>query len=200
MAGYSGDIAAANEALLLELKEALGARGFGNVSKFSDTWPDWRCPGCGRTKAEFARLDKNGNLLCATVSHHDHFENCVYKVLDLAAFSRMNQILRRFAPALVCNDCNVAEPAAKAAVGAPAEFSFAPYEIAYFIEVSPNRPHTLRRDRALAAYQAAVPGMALLGEMLRAARAAIDGAPEHVAGPVGRVLAAIRDKTQHGEE
>lgn len=150
----------------------MGARGFGNVMGFSKVPIDWRCPICCRSKAEMARLDKNGNLLCAIPEHHDHFADEAYDRLgDMVDEGGQMKIViansfARFRPVYVCNDCNVVDCNAKCSVGAPSYFSFAPHEIACFIKVSPNQPHQLRPDAAQEVYDAAKHTMKILARRL----------------------------------
>jgi hypothetical protein len=200
MPAGGGDIVALeNEELLRSLIETLGARGTGNVAGFSKVGIYWRCPACGRSKAEIARLDKNGNLLCAIVSHHDHFHD-FEPGLEGAGAGAAYVVLARFQPTLICNDCNVVDAAAKKMVGAPGYFSFAPYEIAYFINVARNEGHKVDLAKAHTAYAAAQPGVGLLEEMLANARAGGDRGPEHISEPVNRVLAAARARMKPGGE
>lgn len=74
--------------------------------------------------------------------------------------------LARFPRTLICGDCNVAEPAAKKIVEAPAEFSFAPFEIAQFIIVSDHSGHRLDADKVVEVFEAAKPSMRLLYKRL----------------------------------
>lgn len=204
MAGAFGDNVAlfriSNEDLLSSLQGSLGARGPGNVANFFKTEPWWHCPACCRSKPEIARLDKNGNLLCAIVSHHDHFAEYAAGDLEGAAWSLAELVLRRFPPTLICNDCNVVDSAAKKAIEAPGEFSFAPFEIAYFINVTRNAPHTVDRERAQTAYDCARLSVQLLREMLAETKAQQDGGPEHMSGPLNRVLTSVRARMKLGSE
>lgn len=195
-----------NARLLCELKEARKADAFGNIARFFEVEPDWRCPACCRSKQEIARGDKNGNLLCAIVQHHDHFGDFAEEMLDLRRLEdwtvarAIRESLVRFAPTLVCDDCNVADPRAKLIVEERRPFSFAPYEIASFIRAKPNAPHDLDHDRVRAAHDAAQPAMALLGMRLREAlavrRNAGGDAWEHISAPAARVLANARLRAQ----
>lgn len=150
----------------------MGAQGFGNVMGFSKVPVDWRCPVCCRSKAEMARLDKNCNLLCAIPSHHDHFADEAYDRLKSAGDENWQmrtafaESFSRFPPTLVCNDCNIADVQAKSSVGAPSYFSFAPHEIACFIEVKPNQPHQLKPAAAQEMYESLKPTMRILARRL----------------------------------
>jgi hypothetical protein len=104
---------------------------------------------------------------------------------------------------MICGDCNVAEPAAKAIVKAPAMFSFTPYEIAIFIDVTPNRPHVVDPVRAALAFEAAKPAMKLLADKLRAiikVRNGDEDAWEPLAGPAWRVIKDARRNMKDGAE
>jgi hypothetical protein len=195
--------AEANARLLNQLEKQTGAAGLGAICGFFAVEASWRCPCCYRLKAEIVRLDKNDNLCCPVVEHHDHFEECVAKIIDYRgigtlARQSLDQSFVRFQPTMICGDCNVAEPVAKAIVEAPAAFSFTPYEIATFIDVTLNRPHVVDPDRAALAYKAAEPAMNLLGNKLRALREIVkvkDGdkdAWEPLAGPAWRVIKDAR--------
>jgi hypothetical protein len=159
--------------LLLRLQERFYAKGFGSISNFFGVDHEWRCPSCFRSKPEIARLDKNENLLCALHDHHDHFWEEVSDKIDLRSYdwrarSAIEKSFSRFEPTLICSDCNVAEPAAKALVVAPRYFSFAPHEIASFIDVAVNVPHKIDMDRAVAVYAGAKPAMEILARRLKA--------------------------------
>jgi rubredoxin len=170
-----------NAHLLYELHHRFGASGFGAIHKFFQVDPDWRCPCCYRNKSEMARLDKNGDLLCAIHEHHDHFDQVITKMLPLEEvgdYSVRNSVingLTRFPPTQICNDCNVVEPAAKRAVGAEDKFSFTPYEISSFIIVAPNVPHKFDVGRVEKAYVTATEAMKLISERLREIRRAVRG-------------------------
>jgi hypothetical protein len=167
-------IAEDNAHLLYRLKADLNAVGFGKICNFFEVEPRWRCPCCFRAKEEFARLDKSENLLCRLVFHHDHFENCVRDMMDARrresewhAVCAIENSFIRFAPTLVCEDCNLAEAEAKRIVGAPKDFSFAPHEIASFITVTNNRPHEVCASRAREVFAAAEQAMRVIGKRLR---------------------------------
>ncbi len=68
----------------------------------------------------------------------------------------------RFGSVVICNDCNVAEPVGKKYADAPAHFTFAPFEIAIFINVKKNVPHTVDAERAKLAYGSARSSMKML--------------------------------------
>lgn len=198
-----------NARLLVDLRDRLGAKKFGSISNFFEVGVNWRCPCCYRSKPEIARLDKNSDLLCSLVLHHDHFDACVCEHLDLRDVAdwsvprAIEESLVRFSATLICSDCNVAEPAAKQMVEAPAAFSFAPYEIAGFITVTANAPHAVDADRAREVYEAARPSMKVLAARLRAIAKANETqgeAWEPAANAAWRVLQNVRRKMKDAAE
>lgn len=187
-----------NGALLVDLFLTLGARGLGKVGNFFEVSPDWRCPCCYRTKREMARLDKNGDLLCAIHDHHDHY--CERFDVDTRKLANgdwnfgnaVRDSLIRFPNTLICNDCNVAEPNAKKIVGAPTFFSFTPFEIAYFIDIE-DRKVTVNEKRAHRAYESAKSALQLIYERIQSITKAVDsGELEPLALTMGLVRARIQ--------
>jgi len=201
------DYAEENAHLLYRLRTDIGAKGFGSIANFFNVSHSWRCPCCLRSKQEIARLDKNENMLCAIHSHHDHFLDIVHdrvRTLARGNWEMSNSIvysLQRFPETMICNDCNVAEPVAKLKAGAPEAFSFAPHEIASFIVVTANEPHTVDPDRAQIVYEAVVPSMKILAERLREITKAVQSNGETFE-PLGaaawRVLKSINEKIKDG--
>lgn len=195
-----------NARLLIEIKEALGATGIGHIHGFFETHTTWRCPSCQRSKAEFARVDRNGRLLCSMHRHHDHFDTKVDEMLRPpksgavpdSRYSALRSSFMRFDYVLICNDCNVAEPVAKKLVGAPAYFTFAPHEIAHFIIVKGNAGHMVHPDRAQEAYEAAKPSMKLLAARLKEMADSIDKPAiadfEHAGVFLSRAISKISTK------
>jgi rubredoxin len=171
------DAAERNFRLLVGLAKQMGAKDFGAISNFFEVDVEWRCPCCYRAKPEIARLDKNQNLLCSIHEHHDHFWDELGEKVPLfdvhyPARQAIGDSFARFPPTRICSDCNVAEPDAKRLVGAPSYFTFAPYEIASFIIVSENSPHTVNEMVAVSVYEAAKPAMKLMARRLTAVTAA----------------------------
>lgn len=167
-----------NVRLLNDLKDRFGAIGFGKISNFFEVSENWRCPCCQRSKPEFARLDKNGELLCELHRHHDHFGDEAMRLISRDChFDGLRESFCRFPATLVCSDCNVAEPNAKNLVKAPSYFSFAPYEIAIFIDVRQGAGHEVDPAEAHRCFKAAIPAMQLLRERLNAI---IDAQNNHV--------------------
>lgn len=165
-----------NARLLCALKEQWNAKSIGAIHGFFETETMWQCPCCFRSKENIVRLDKNGALLCQLVRHHDHFSDMAYAKIPRLAIDRgavvVAQSFARFQEVLVCQDCNTADAAAKAVVGAPGPFSFAPHEIAGFIIVADNAPHKVDREAAVRIYASAVPTMEELAARLRSTMAA----------------------------
>lgn len=135
----------------------------------NDAWAStpmsWVCPCCQRDKPSIARLTPSGVLLCQLDYHHDHLQDLAKAIFrqenpwpeDVVARRQLGQaidscrgLIERFAIALVCNDCNAAEGAAKLALKAEihADFSFSPSEIARFISIKPGQPHQVDAERA----------------------------------------------------
>jgi len=145
-----------NARLAVDLALNLGATGTdsGTMSNFSAVPPDWRCPGCARSKHEIARLDKRGNLYCAIHSHHDHvYEGIAARVgfSVLSVDQDMGVILEsmiRFPTTDICMDCNMAEGRAKRMISAPEHFSFSPQEMRKFLEPSAGANHKINRGIA----------------------------------------------------
>ena len=112
----------------------------------------WRCPSCGRTKFEQLTWTKSrtGGIyiwLAPIVEHHDHS----------ADNYRQTVIARkpRFAPTLICFDCNIAEGRLKRMLKLPGNFSFSPTELNAIITGYPHRRVTEDLEMArLIAYAA----------------------------------------------
>jgi rubredoxin len=135
-----------------------------SLVELNDAWAQmrtrWSCPVCDREKFQIARLTDQNVLLCQLDVHHDHIADQAKEFWrtrlpeDLPdeisatrrrAFANIYPLIERFSRTLICNDCNAADAAMKAAIGAevPRHFSFSPSEIARFIIAAPNSPHLL---------------------------------------------------------
>jgi rubredoxin len=144
----------------------------------NDAWAStpmsWVCPCCQRDKPSIARLTPSGVLLCQLDYHHDHLQDrakAIFRqnnplpedVVDrrqlVQAMDSCRGLIERFATALVCNDCNAAEGAAKLALkpGVHADFSFSPSEIARFITAKPGQSHQVDAEHALQIWHEAQP-------------------------------------------
>lgn len=150
-----------------EIQKALGSDRLELNASWAWTPTDWCCPVCRRYKPEIARLTPAGVALCQLDRHHDHLGDEGLAILwrrqqkqpdrtrqDAlhSAISACMSLSERFHETLVCNDCNAADGAAKAALIGVVHpsFSFAPSEIARFISVAPNRPHEIDHEAAKA--------------------------------------------------
>ncbi len=200
--GLNGD---KNAHLLVHLVKKHGAIGLGAISGFFEVDENWCCPSCHRNKHEIARIDKNGNLLCQMVPHHDHLIDMTDKRVPtgeglewhdrLPAFS-VRENFRRFPETLICTDCNVVEGDAKKKIAAPKDFSFTPFEISTFIIVEPNRSHLIDLSKLEETYEKIKPSLGIYGDTLRGiskTQANPDGF-EQVGGAALRVMAALRRK------
>lgn len=137
-------------------------------ANWAETWTQWTCSCCQRTKVDIARPASNGVLLCRLEMHHDHLADYAGDLFD-----QRNQIVEgateqnskianargaaitltsRFSPTLICADCNAAEGEAKRLLGGAVAsfFSFCPSEISQFIRVAPNRKHEVDPRAAMA--------------------------------------------------
>jgi hypothetical protein len=196
-----------NAKLLVSLIRKFRALDLGSVCGFFEVDTRWCCPSCHRQKTDIARIDKNGNLLCALHWHHDHFSDFAQDKLphyreglkwdEALEYDSLRNSFTRFKETLICSDCNVAEGAAKVGVPTPSGFSFTPFEISTFIIVAPNSPHGIDRDKVSLAFDRAKPAMALYGDNLRrimdCSKAEL-GDFEQVGGSAQRVLKEVRAK------
>ncbi|MFZ6687673.1 hypothetical protein ACO0K0_08005 [Undibacterium sp. SXout11W] len=123
----------------------------------------WKCPACQRSKVEIARPNKNGDLMCRLVEHHDHMQDLLLSKFQSISAS-MQRVLadeaakdfaKRSAPmvsaydnTVICNDCNNADAAAKKLVKANSSFSFSPKEILEFVIAVPYAEHRINQSVA----------------------------------------------------
>jgi rubredoxin len=159
---------------------------------WAQTWVDWQCPCCQRRKLEIARLTDKGVLLCQLDWHHDHLADAAGDVIRSKATVGVSDellitrkracaaalpLIERFAPVLLCNDCNAADAVMKARLGAnvPRAFSFSPQEIARFITPTPHASHALDEEvgrklwpGALAQFRERMAFAELMGERIGA--------------------------------
>jgi rubredoxin len=127
------------------------------------TPPTWACPGCGRTKPDLVRLNRNGALMCRLDSHHDHMEDALVHAFELHSTSQDKVVANRlglkfakravpvvsaFDRTVVCCDCNSADTAAKAVTAAHRYLSFSAQEIRHFVRARPNAPHDIDEQAA----------------------------------------------------
>lgn len=147
-----------NARLAVDLALELGAKGThaGTMSNFCKTEPEWRCPGCRRSKKQIARLNKHGEFFCAIHLHHDHIGDRVAELVghDAFAFIFDDDILNvlnsfhRFQKTYICMDCNLVDAHAKRKISAPKFFSFSPAEIAEFAIAMPRAAHKVNEYAA----------------------------------------------------
>ncbi len=204
---FVGSEAEANAKLLIKLMKEFKAKDLGSVSNFFEVSHDWCCPSCHRSKSEQARRDKNQNLMCALHNHHDHMVHLAMDKIpalgrddvhwsERRGYDSLRGNFCRFPDTLVCNDCNVVEGAAKREAGAPADFSFTPFEISTFIIVANNSPHRLDAEKARTVWGNIRPSLANYGDKLRQI-GNYDKSPddfENIGGAAWRVLADVRRK------
>lgn len=101
---------------------------------YASIGPDWRCPGCHRTKYQAIRwttLFRNSpnryeGWACGLAKHHDHGPRP-----------------GRFPETLMCEQCNIADGTAKRELRLPDDFSFSPLEISCFISATPHGWHLI---------------------------------------------------------
>lgn len=154
--------------LTRSLVERFGAQGVDMTLAWACTPTGWACPACERSKSEIVRLNSNGHLMCRLVEHHDHMKNLVKSeferqcksqeivVADESAkrfAARASQMVSAYDNAIICDDCNAADPAAKSAVGTHRDFSYSPQEIQRFVRPRPNLPHEIDVDEAARIWQ-----------------------------------------------
>ena len=141
-----------------------GCTGVDMDTLWAYTPTSWKCPSCQRSKVQIARPNKNGDLMCRLVEHHDHMKDLLLRKFQSISAS-MERVLadeaaegfaKRSAPmvsaydnTVICNDCNNADAAAKKLVRAHASFSFSPQEILEFVITVSGAEH--RIDHAIAA-------------------------------------------------
>lgn len=155
------------------LMEQFGVQKLDLNRAWAQTWIGWSCPCCGRRKSEIARLTDSGVLLCQLDWHHDHLGDVAGGIMRKKAMTGADQdedvirkracsaaigLIERFAPVVLCNDCNAADAAMKALIGSgvPRSFSFAPSEIARFIEPKAGRSHDINEGAGRALWQTAM--------------------------------------------
>lgn len=121
---------------------------------------NWECPCCCRKKDELLRPDRHGIMMGILHEHHDHITDYRWDNFDGSGIRTEAQVTTkypgsraiidcaynlviRFDDVVICQDCNVAEGAAKLQLETPKPFSFAPPEIARFIRRRKNAKHEI---------------------------------------------------------
>lgn len=139
---------------------------------WAQTSVDWVCPCCRRHKVNLARVTESGVLLCQLDWHHDHLADAAGEVMRRAITTGIDDdlliwrkricsaampLIERFGRVLICNDCNAADAAMKARLGAdvPRAFSFTVREIATFILPASNQSHRFDEEKAWAIWPSA---------------------------------------------
>lgn len=150
--------------LTRELENHFNAKGVDMTLAWACTRMSWICPACGRTKPEIVRLNTKGHLMCRLVEHHDHMKDLVKAeferqckaqrtiVADEVAMrfaERASQMVSAYDNAIICDDCNAADPLAKSAANTPKDFSYSPQEIRLFVKPKPNVPHDIDVNEAV---------------------------------------------------
>jgi rubredoxin len=133
---------------------------------WAETPQSWSCPCCHRDKRALLRVSRTGVLMAHLHRHHDHLHEYIAHRLQ-ARFGMEwtkgipagtyhlehmgSQMIERFSPTVICQDCNGADAAAKRALSQiDRYFSFRPDEIRRFITPVANQAHTVDMDLALA--------------------------------------------------
>ncbi|OHT21118.1 hypothetical protein [Edaphosphingomonas haloaromaticamans] len=156
-----------------QTRTALGTFGVDKLDldeNWASVWPGWECPACRRKKPELFRLTGNGVLLARLDIHHDHLEDVLKERLrtrtasdwinhvrpEVRHFEKLgSKLFARFAPSLVCIDCNAADGRVKNRwKQIPKDFSFRPSEIGQFVKVRPNAEHVVDEAVALQIFEA----------------------------------------------
>jgi len=127
-------------------EEMLGFDGAHCKRLYASISPDWRCPGCGRTKYQLMRWTKRFpnkpyafmGWVVGLHKHHDHGHGHA-----------------RFPETLACEQCNSADSAAKRELKLPEHFSFSPAEIRHFVSATPHGWHLINYAAAQQLYGAA---------------------------------------------
>jgi rubredoxin len=155
-----------------ELLKHFKAKGVDMTSWWAMTPSGWTCPGCGRVKKDIARLNRNGDLMCRLVEHHDHTQDLLAKRFSEISSSqsavladktaenfakRSATMIAAYENTIVCDDCNSADAKAKKLVGTEEFFSFSPQEIRRFVIATPNKPHEINQDEAQKIWSTAKP-------------------------------------------
>jgi rubredoxin len=155
--------------------ELTGMSTFDGNGLWHLTPPNWCCPLCKRSKIHLARPNRSGVLHGHLHEHHDHIREYVrdrYRsefgdpdaddIRTGTAWSFINRFmhgLNRFDTIVVCQDCNVADGAAKLRLGTICNyFSFSPIEIANFVQPEPHKPHLVDDAMAASIYSAELAG------------------------------------------
>ena len=116
----------------------------------AEVGPDWEGPACHRTKFQILRWTTRfprsphafQDWMAPLHKHHDH------------SVELLSNGQPRFPQTTICDQCNVADGAAKRRIKLPKNFSFSPMEIAAFVVAVPHDKHTINYEMAHAIYLA----------------------------------------------
>ena len=117
----------------------------------------WRCPACKRSKFELLRwallFPKSPSpyegWAMGLHTHHDHRADPIW----IDKKPQRSNWLPRFAPTVICEQCNAADATAKRKLDLPKAFSFSPLEIGAFVAATPHGWHLLNYDVAQQIFQ-----------------------------------------------
>jgi len=155
------------ESLALKLT---GQKEVQTNKNWNNTPETWACPCCKRTKLHILRPSQAGKLIGNLINHHDHISAYVQKEFreQVKSLGRKNPsekegwfvnhkiipFLNKFDRTLVCEDCNNADPKAKALISDICQqFSFSPQEMAVFITPKPHTTHAINKERLHSIYE-----------------------------------------------
>ncbi|ATZ74437.1 hypothetical protein CWC33_12335 [Idiomarina sp. X4] len=147
----------------MELIEVFQTFGVDMTSFWALTPQDWSCPVCERHKIHIARPNRNNDLMCRLVEHHDHAQELLKQQFETASIAlevivanqraeefakRSSKMISAFDNTVICDDCNVADVKAKKVSGADYWFSFSPEELKKIVLPENNEPHSIDEDQA----------------------------------------------------
>jgi hypothetical protein len=127
--------------------------------KWNGHTDEWRCPACQRTKFELLRWTKRTpstapapfeSWLAVLVEHHDHGSDRFGYDEHGMSFPKGPE---RFAPSIICDQCNAADGLAKRRHKLPESWSFSPEEIGEFVTATPHARHVIDYPHALKIYE-----------------------------------------------
>lgn len=132
---------------------------------WAETAPYWACPCCHRPKSSLLRISKTGTLMAHLHRHHDHLHEYIAHRLQERFGTEWaqgiprgtyhlehlgSQMIERFEPTIICQDCNGADAFAKRSLPEiDRYFSFRPDEIRQFITPVANQSHRVDLKVAL---------------------------------------------------
>lgn len=141
-----------------ELVDFFEACGVDMTTLWALTPQAWECPVCKRGKKSIVRLNKNNDLSCRLVAHHDHMQELLKKRFEEISSSltavvadqnsesfakRAAAMVSSFDATVICDDCNIADVKAKKVSGAHRWFSFSPKELSDIIISESHSTHRI---------------------------------------------------------